>query len=115
LIADQDTVLKKIAGNALYQNGYDVHLCSDGLESLSVIYEKSPDLICLDIGLRGVSSFQISKILKANELTRHIPVLIMHKGASVFGKLRGQFNGIDGYINKPLDMDKFIDYIKEIC
>jgi len=115
LIADQDTVLKKIAGNALYQNGYDVHLCSDGLESLSVIYEKSPDLICLDIGLRGVSSFQISKILKANELTRHIPVLIMHKGTSVFGKLRGQFNGIDGYINKPLDMDKFIDYIKEIC
>ncbi len=77
LVVDDEPELVKAIEIRLRASGYQVEVAYDGEEGIKKAMEFKPDLIILDIVMPKISGYEVCKILKSNEETRHIPILIL--------------------------------------
>ncbi|RKZ41561.1 MAG: hybrid sensor histidine kinase/response regulator [Gammaproteobacteria bacterium] len=85
----------------LSEQGYEVRSANSGVQALSAVRSNSPDLILLDITMPGMDGYETCKCLKANELTRDIPIIFISALNETFGKIKAfSVGGVD-YITKP--------------
>lgn len=77
LIIDDEPELVKAIEVRLRASGYQVEVAYDGEEGVKKTIEFKPDLIILDIVMPKMSGYEVCKILKSNEETRDIPILVL--------------------------------------
>ncbi|MGI6601187.1 MAG: response regulator [Dethiobacteria bacterium] len=77
-------------------------------EALSKI---EPDLILMDISLKGINGLSITKIIKDNPATKHIPVIILTAHAMDQDRQQAQKVSCDGFITKPIDTRNLLQQI----
>ncbi|MFH0731521.1 MAG: response regulator [Candidatus Omnitrophota bacterium] len=101
LVIDDEADILDVVSALLKFNGYEVDTAGDGLEGLEKASLGKPDLILLDIKMAQVDGYTVLRKLKQNQLTKHIPVIVM----TVYDKMRDLFEaeGIADYIVKPYD------------
>jgi two-component system, cell cycle response regulator DivK len=80
--------------------------------ALAIARTQSPDLILMDIQLPGMDGLQATAQLKADEVTRAIPVIALTALAMKGDEERIRAAGCDGYIAKPLDYKEFLALVK---
>jgi diguanylate cyclase (GGDEF)-like protein len=85
------------------QTTYAVITASSGREALDKAATERPDLILLDIVMPGIDGFEVLKRLKDNDLTRHMPVIIISGLYSEENEEKGFFYGAVDYIRKPFN------------
>jgi len=103
LAIDDSIVNLKLLSVILTREGFNVITSSDSLEALPLTMEHEPELLLLDIMMPGLSGLELLRLLKANNLTDSIPVLMVTartQGADVKAALEA---GAFDYIKKPLD------------
>ncbi len=88
---------------AILKNKYNLHEAFDGEQAIKIIEDKIPNLILLDLSLPKISGAQVIKILKANTLTNHIPIIIVTAQAMIGDKESILKLGCDDYVSKPID------------
>src|SRR5260221_1076032 len=74
--------------------------------------DRQPDLILLDIRLPDISGFDVAQRLKADEITRSIPIIALTAFASTEHQRQALQSGCDGYISKPVDVVNFLQTVK---
>ena len=93
-------------------------LRAKGLESGAELFEElsSPQasLILLDIMLPGEDGLEILSRLKASEVTKDIPVIMVTAKGAEYDKVRGLDCGADDYITKPFGMMEFIARVRAV-
>lgn len=82
-------------------------------EGIKAACEKQPDLIVLDIHLPGMNGFEALELLKANKLTKHIPVVALSAAASAVDIEKGVQAGFKRYLTKPIDVHEFLGVVQE--
>jgi PAS domain S-box-containing protein len=83
---------------------YQVLIAQSGEEGIKIAKEESPDTILLDILMPEMDSFEVCKILKNDEITKYIPVLMVSAlGQDPETRIRGLNAGADAFISKPFD------------
>lgn len=85
----------------------------DGLEALAKINEQLPDLIFLDITMPRMDGYQLCKIIRNNEQTSKIPVVMLSAKDGFFDKVKGRMAGSSDYITKPFDAETLIKAIRK--
>ncbi len=85
------------------QDQFQLILATDGEMGLSQAIEKIPDLIITDVMMPRKDGYQLTRELKANEKTSHIPVLILTGKYSPESRIRGLKTDADAYLTKPFD------------
>lgn len=101
LIVDDEDDNLEILGDLLTFDGYTVQIAKDGETALKRVQESRPDLILLDILMPGIDGFEVCTRLKADELTKDIPVIFVSSMTDIDSKVKGfKVGGVD-YINKP--------------
>ena len=86
LIVEDHHDSRELLALILGRSGYDIIQAATGLEAIDRAKATTPDLIIMDLGLPGITGDVATARLKANPLTRHIPVLVntaFHKGELV--------------------------------
>lgn len=111
LIVDDDLAILEAISIALELENYKTKLLTNGDEVLSVSKDYKPDAILLDILLSGEDGRNIAKILKADEETCNIPIIIM--SAHPTAKQTIKEIGVNDFIAKPFDLDKLLDTLKK--
>lgn len=92
--------------NYLDQRGFTVLLVQNGENALKQAQTCPPDIILLDVMMPGLNGFDVCQRLKANETTRHIPVIFMSALSETVDKLQGfEVGGVD-YITKPIQCEE---------
>ncbi|MGI6691891.1 MAG: response regulator transcription factor [Christensenellales bacterium] len=81
----------------------EVH-CWDANELEKQMKHSLPDLLLLDLMLRGTSGFSILQEWKRNPATRHIPVIILSARSTETDKVRGLDLGAEDYVTKPFSI-----------
>ncbi len=84
-----------------------------GEEALKMLAKKSYDLIFLDIILPGADGYEICKLIRRNQETKRIPVIMLTSKSSPFDRLRGSLAGCSCYLTKPVEHVKFYDVIEK--
>lgn len=90
-------------------SAYEIIEALDGETGLSIAFEQTPDLIICDVQLPGENGLVITKKIKGDLRTSHIPVLILTSQSSLEQQIEGTKAGADAYITKPFN----IQFLKE--
>ena len=91
----------------------EVIVASDGAEGLALIQKHKPDLVMLDIMMPGMDGFAVCERAKADEATRHIPIIFLTAQPQPAAVARAMSLGAAGYIVKPFDPIKIVDQVNE--
>jgi two-component system chemotaxis sensor kinase CheA len=101
LIVDDSITTRTLEKNILEAEGYCVEVATDGQEALSVVDRVGiPDLVVSDILMPRMDGFELTEQLKGNDLTGHVPVILVSSLDSPADKMRGIEVGADAYIVK---------------
>jgi|FLOH01.1.fsa_nt_gi two-component system, sensor histidine kinase and response regulator len=88
---------------------YKVLLANCGTEGLEMAKREIPETILLDVYMPGMDGFEVCRILKSDEVTRNIPVLMISAyGQDSKVRVKGLNIGADAFIPKPYHMDELI-------
>ena len=77
---------------------------SNGKDAIEIALETVPDIVICDINLVDKDGFEISKILKKDLRTSHIPIIILSAQSTKEAILKGLQSGVDQYITKPFSL-----------
>ena len=84
---------------------YQVTTAVDGKEGLQKAFGLMPDLIICDIMLPGMDGLEITRTLKSDLRTSHIPIIILSARSAVEQQIEGTEMGADSYITKPFNVN----------
>ena len=114
LVVDDVATNVRLLSGYLSREGYRVSVASDGEEALRSIEQLQPDLILLDVMMPGIDGFETCRRIRADEATRHIPVILVTALNELDHKVRGQEAGADDFIAKPFDRDELIVRVRSM-
>ncbi|HLG73477.1 MAG TPA: response regulator [Chloroflexota bacterium] len=86
----------------LQRLGLDVQRAKSGPEALDLVEAGAPDLIYMDIHLPGMDGLEVTRHLRAKEMTRKIPIVALTALAMAGDQERALQAGCDGYLTKPV-------------
>lgn len=91
----------------LERAGYQVLSAANGIEGVEAAKQEQPDLVLMDLSLPELDGWNATARLKADEATRHIPVLALTAHTLPSERKRAIDAGCDGYISKPIKVASF--------
>ena len=100
IVEDEKDIIEMIEYN-LKKEGYDTLSALNGEDAISAAKKAKPDLVILDLMLPGMDGFEVCKILKGNENTARIPIIMLTAKSQEADKVAGLELGADDYITKP--------------
>ena len=119
--ADVELTLRALKKHNLANN---VLVVKDGEEALEFIFangqynerdiEEHPKVILLDLKLPKVDGLEVLRQIKSNELTKTIPVVVLTSSSEEKDIVESYKLGVNSYITKPIDFDKFLDCVTEL-
>ena len=106
LVIDDNKGILFIMQKALGMQEYDVHISEtfDGVESVE---KAAPDLLFLDISLAGQDGREVAKILKTDERTKHIPIVILTAYPNAHELAKDA--GANDHLSKPFELTDLWD------
>jgi len=114
LCIDDDQMILDFLETALTGYGYRVLSAFNGKEGLVKAVEQQPDLILLDIMMPDMDGWEVCQILKNNEETQKIPVIMVTARDTVYDKIKGLKKGAMGYVTKPFNVKELLEEVR-IC
>ncbi len=112
IVDDSPTVRKLISGK-LEKCGHEAICAVDGMDALAKINEVIPDLILLDITMPRMDGYQVCKLIRGNDATKDVPVVMISGKDGFFDKVRGRMAGTSNYITKPFGPETLMKTINE--
>jgi len=92
----------------LNAHGYTVLKTSEGLDAINLARDEQPDLILMDLRLRGISGFDVTRLLKRDKQTKAIPIIAVTAFAMPGDEKRVLEAGCAAYIAKPVNMTNLL-------
>lgn len=114
LVVDDEPELVKAIEIRLRASGYQVEVAYDGEEGIKKAMEFKPDLIILDIVMPKISGYEVCKILKSNEETRHIPILILTASQQRELEKKCLALGAKIALMKPFETEELLLLVKQL-
>jgi CheY-like chemotaxis protein len=125
LLADDDSrdVELTLLALAEYRLANEVDVVGDGAEALDYLNRRgpfaerqsgNPAVILLDLKMPKVDGMEVLRSIRANPELRLIPVVILTSSREERDLVEGYSLGVNAYVVKPVDFQKFMDAIKQI-
>ena len=111
MIVDDSNTIRKTAETILRHAGYEVFTAIDGFEAMSVIADRRPDIIFIDIMMPRLDGYQTCKLIKNNRFFRDTPVIMLSSKDGLFDRARGRVAGSDQHINKPFTKTELLEAV----
>jgi len=107
LIIEDNEMNLKLFRDVLRAVGYTTLEATDGKEGIDLATREKPDLILMDIQLPVMDGLEVTRLLKADDRTKEIPIIALTSHAMLGDEKRMCEAGCDGYISKPIDLGLF--------
>lgn len=113
LIVDDNADMRSLLYDQL-SNQYQCLVAEHGERGLNIAREQLPDLIVSDVMMPVMDGYELTRQLKENELTSHIPVILLTAKGSMASRLKGLQLLVDDYLAKPFNIEELRQRIHNI-
>jgi len=114
LVVDDEVNITQILEFSIGSEGFDVITAQNGEEAIEKARREQPDLIILDVMMPKIDGYEACRILKANPLTKNIPVVLLTAKGRDIDKRLGMEVGATDYIVKPFSPNKLVERINQL-
>ena len=112
LIVDDEVGVRELLSDALKIAGFSTVTAADGMSALTVMREKKPDLLIIDINMPLMDGFELVERIRSNH--DNTPVLMLSARADRVDVTRGLTLGADDYVTKPFGLEELLLRVKAI-
>jgi len=112
LLAEDFEDARELYRDYLQFSGFDVETANNGRDAITRAVELQPDLILMDASMPVLDGWQATPELKANPITRHIPVLALTAHAFDDARREARAVGCDGFVTKPCLPDDLVTKVR---
>jgi CheY-like chemotaxis protein len=95
-----------VVTHRLGRAGFAVLVAKDGEQGVAMARAERPDLILMDLRLPVIDGWEATRRIKADEATRHIPILALSAHAMTGDRAKALAAGCDDYDTKPIDLPR---------
>jgi CheY-like chemotaxis protein len=114
LIVDDNEMNRDTLSRRLERKGYTITMAVDGGAGVDQAAAEIPDLILMDMSLPVLDGWEATRRLKANPVTKHIPVIALTAHAMTGDRDRAMEAGCDDYDTKPIDLARLLSKIEKL-
>jgi len=111
LIVEDNHLDSALFGALLESQGHEVIKAGNADDGLRLARQESPDLIIMDVRLPGMSGLEATRILKNEDATRDIPIIVTSAYGPFADKDELKESGCDAYMPTPIEIAGFVDLI----
>ena len=112
LIVEDNKADVRLLKDILENSGYETLQTGDGLEAVNLALAHLPNLILMDIQLPEVSGLEVTRRLRGNDRSRHIPIVAVTAFAMGWYEREALDSGCDAYISKPISILGLLNTVK---
>jgi DNA-binding response OmpR family regulator len=113
IVEDDEDISESIRYN-LEREGFRVRVATTGEDALTLILDRPPNLILLDLNLPHMNGFEICRRLRAEAPTARVPILMLTARTGESDKVLGLNLGADDYITKPFSMRELVARVNAV-
>jgi len=117
LVVDDDEMNRDMLSRRLERKGFEVSLAVNGKEAVESAQANPPDLILMDLSMPVLDGYEATKILKAGDGTKAIPIIGLSAHAMVGDREKALQAGCDDYDTKPVELPRLLgkldQYVKK--
>jgi len=114
LVVDDNQDQARSLSMLLEDSGYDSHMCHNSQDCMEFIDRLRPDVVLLDLGMPGVTGFEIAEVIKKEDDLRHIQLLAVTGHGLPLDRLQTKLIGFEQHFLKPIDFEELEKYLKSI-
>jgi two-component system, cell cycle response regulator DivK len=114
LLVEDNEMNQDMLSRRLQRRGYRVVAALDGQSGLEMAQTEAPDLILMDMGLPVLDGWEATRRLKADAVTRHVPVIALTAHAMSSDREKALEAGCDDYEIKPVELPRLLAKIEAL-
>lgn len=114
LLVEDNEMNRDMLSRRLQRREFDVVIAVDGKEGIEKASNETPDLILMDMSLPEIDGWEANRRLKADDTTRHIPVIALTAHAMESDAAKAREAGCDDFDTKPVDLKRLLAKIQNL-
>ena len=114
LVVEDNEMNMDMLTRRLIRKGFEVITAVDGEEGINKVETESPDLVLMDVGLPGMDGWEATEIIRADDSTKHIPIIAITAHAMAGDREKAREVGCDDYETKPIDFPRLLEKMDKL-
>ena len=114
LLVEDNLHNRRIFQGVLTHAGFLVIEAEDGLKAIELAKSAKPALILMDLSIPLLDSWECTRMLKADEATRAIPIVALTAHAMRGDEDRAREAGCDAYLSKPISPKRVVEEVRRL-
>lgn len=114
LLVEDNYRNRDMLSRRLVRRNYEVVLANDGESGIALAVSEAPDLILMDMSLPILDGWEATRRLKADAVTKHIPVIALTAHAMSSDRDKALEAGCDDYDTKPIELPRLLEKIEAL-
>jgi len=111
LLVEDNEMNRDMLSRRLVRNGHEVSIAIDGQQGVDMALSERPDIILMDMSLPVIDGWEATRLIKANDATRGVPVIALTAHAMAGDREKAMEVGCDDYDTKPVEMARLLGKI----
>ena len=112
LLVEDNEMNRDMLSRRLERKGYTVAIAVDGQQGVDMALADPPAIILMDMSLPGLDGWEATRRIKADDRTKHIPVIALTAHAMQGDEQKAREAGCDDYDVKPVGLPRLLDKIQ---
>ncbi|HEY8607305.1 MAG TPA: Hpt domain-containing protein [Noviherbaspirillum sp.] len=111
MVVDDSLTVRRVTQRLLAREGYQVVLAKDGVDALEHLQSITPDVMLVDIEMPRMDGFDLTRNVRGDERTRHIPVIMITSRTAAKHRNYALELGVNEYLGKPYQEEQLLGLI----
>lgn len=114
LVVDDSLTVRRVTSRLLRRQNIEVLTAKDGVEALTLLDERTPDLLLLDIEMPRMDGYELTRHIRRSERLRHLPIIMITSRTNTKHRDYAMQLGVDRYLGKPYQESELLSEIHSL-
>ncbi len=114
MVVDDSVTVRKVTGRLLERNGMNVLTAKDGVDAITQLQERKPDIMLLDIEMPRMDGFEVATLVRHDERLKDLPIIMITSRTGEKHRDRAMSIGVNEYLGKPYQESLLLETIQQL-